>query len=278
MRLGGGVSWVTHRNSLALPPPLGENPSQMLTFHAIGDWPPGRVRLGWTDRPGRRVEPAVERIIDDAWARVCSRPGVHLFDGPMCRLESFAASPQALSLTVSQTSYKPFVGTNLENPSLADEYGPAVMANPIGVSALLEAGDGHLMLGRRTAAVAYYPERVHPFAGALEPRDGTDPFTAVYRELSEELSLRRADLSDLRCCGLVEDAALRQPELIFIATTPLARQRVESRLDRVEHHATWSVGTRHVEQVLGDRELTPVARASLLLWGRLRLGATWLEV
>jgi 8-oxo-dGTP pyrophosphatase MutT (NUDIX family) len=250
----------------------------MLTFHAIGDWPPGRVRLEWGERSSRRLVPEVERVIDDTWARVLSRPGVHLFDGPMCRMESFAASTDALTLALSPTSYKPFVGTNLENPHLADVFGPGVMANPVGVSTLLETADGFLMLGRRNAAVAYYPSRVHPFAGALEPRDGADPFAAVYRELSEELSLDPQDLTGLRCAGLVEDHALRQPELIFTAVTSLARAGVEARLDREEHHATWSAGVRQVEDVLGDASLTPVAVAALLLWRRSRGGATWVEL
>src|SRR5687767_11839877 len=138
----------------------------MLTYHAIGDWAAGQVHLTWTDLALRRIHPEVEQIIDDAWARVTARPGVHLFDGPMCRLESFEATPEALVLSLSPTSYKPFVGTNLQNPHLADSHGRDVMANPVGVSAALETGDGYLVLGRRNASVAYYPQRVHPFAGA----------------------------------------------------------------------------------------------------------------
>src|SRR5688500_1400802 len=176
----------------------------MLTFHAIGDWPPGRVRVTPAEKSSRRILPDVERLIDETWRRVLSRPGGHLFDGPMCRMESCAATPETRTLALSTTSYKPFVGTNLENPHLADAHGRDVMANPVGVSALLETADGFLMLGRRTGSVAYYPSRVHPFAGALEPRDGADPFLAVYRELAEELSLAREDVADVRCRGLVE--------------------------------------------------------------------------
>ena len=248
----------------------------MLTYHAIGDWPAGQVQLAWTDRALRRIDPEVEQIIDDAWARVTARPGVHLFDGPMCRLESFEATPDALSLRLSPTSYKPFVGTNLQNPHLADRHGRDVMANPVGVSAALETGDGYMVLGRRNASVAYYPQRVHPFAGALEPRDGSSAFGAVYRELREVLSLDPQDVV-LRCTGLVEDRALRQPELIFLASTPLDRAAVERRLDQVEHDACWWVAARPdlVRASATDPALTPVGVASLLLAGRLRFGEDW---
>lgn len=251
----------------------------MLTFHAIGDWRPGRVRVTWTDRAMRRIHPEVERIVDAAWAQVTCRPGVHLFDGPMCRMESFAASPDGLRLDLSPTSYKPFVGTNLQHPELADAYGREVMANPVGVSTLLETADGYFMLGRRNASVAYYPNRVHPFAGALEPRDGPDPFAAVYRELAEELSLARGEVTELRCTGLVEDRALRQPELIFLAATLLPRAAVERRVSREEHHASCAV-ERLGPRVLAsarDPTFTPVAAAALLLAGRLRFGADWFQ-
>ena len=251
----------------------------MVRFHAPGDWPTGHVTHTWV-ADGRRRVPAVDAAIDTAWAAAAARPGVRLFDGPMCRLESWTATPGQLHLTLSPTSYKPFVGTNMANPQLADEHGRDVMANPVGVSPALLTADGFLMLGRRNASVAYYPRRVHPFAGSLEPTD-PDVFAAVHRELDEELSLSDADLSDLRCTGVAEDVALRQPELIFAAATHLTRLQVEARLDPDEHAGTWSVpatGEAVSAAVDSDRHLlTPVASAALLLWGRLRFGDAWLH-
>src|SRR5215213_5659168 len=192
----------------------------MLTFLQTGDWSPGDVAVEWV-APGRRVVPEVEAIIDRTWAEALARPGAHLFDGPMLRLERWTVAPDGrLRLALSPTRYKPFFGTNMSHPELADRYGPAVLANPVGVSAALETADGFLLLGRRNAAVAYYPERVHPFAGALEPADGDDVFAA-----------------------LVEDRALRQPELIFLARGTLTRRDVESNLDRAEHRGTFAVET-----------------------------------
>ena len=68
----------------------------------------------------------------------------------MCRLERWEASPDGsrLHLSMSTTSYKPFFGTNMSHPELADRYGPDVLANPIGVSPALETSDGQLLLGR----------------------------------------------------------------------------------------------------------------------------------
>ena len=253
-------------------------PRAILNFRHTGDWGPGAVlaRRASDMRPLIRT---VEELIDEAWSRALARPGVQLFDGPMCRLESASASPKRLRLNLSSTTYKTFLGTNLSHPELADRYGPAVLANPVGVSPALETADGFLLLGRRNASVAYYPGRVHPFAGALEPRDAEDVFAAVRRELAEELSLADADLEELRCTGLVEDAALRQPELIFRVRCRLTKEAVEAKLDPVEHRGTWSVRAARdeIQAALFQPELTPVAVASLLLWGRARFGAEWFE-
>jgi 8-oxo-dGTP pyrophosphatase MutT (NUDIX family) len=239
----------------------------MFDLRAAGDWLPHQVRVTWTPN-SRKIVPEVERAIDDAWNAAAARLGDKLFDGPMCRLEKWSASPHLLELTLSRSSYRPFLGTNLHNARLSDTYGVEVLANPVGLSTALQTADGYLLLGRRNDAVAYYPNRVHPFAGALEPRDSMDVFEEIRRELREELHLTPGDVENIRCVGLVEDRSLRQPELIFIALTTRTKAELESQLDRAEHLAVYSVKAhrRDVERAMRDPLLTPVAVASLALW------------
>jgi hypothetical protein len=249
---------------------------RMLTFLAAGDWARGQIHATW-GASSRRIVPKVEQAIDAAWREALLRPGVKLFDGPMCRLGSWDASPDSLRLMLSETSYKPFFGTNLSHPELADRFGRDVMANPVGVSPALHTADGFLLLGRRNSSVAYYPNRIHPFAGALEPRDDGDMLAAVRRELREELSLADEDIFDVRCTGIAEDRALRQPELLFRADTRLTKAQLEAQVHADEHHHSLAIpATREaVEQIIRNPELTPVAVASLMLWGRVRFGNDW---
>ena len=251
----------------------------MLTFHAVGDWNRDQVFLSQMPCT-RSIVPEVERIIDETWQRITSQPGVHLFDGPMCRLESWSAAPARLDIAMSGTSYKPFIGTNLYHPELADRYGPSILANPIGVSPALETADGWLMMGRRNGSVAYYPNRVHPFAGALEPRDANDLFGAVLRELAEELAFTNDDIAEIRCTGVVEDWSIRQMELVFRVVSTRTRSQVEATLDGAEHDASWAVqaSAQAIDAALNDPlELTPVAVAALLLWGNARFGSDWFK-
>ena len=253
----------------------------ILRFHATGRWTPGQVAVTRTPGTGRLVRPDVETIIEKAWKRAASRPGVQLFDGPMCRLESWQASPGRLEVVLSETSYKPFLGTNLTHPELADRYGPAILANPVGVSPALITADGWLMMGRRNASVAYYPDRVHPFAGALDPADD-DPFAAIRRELAEELAFSESDVEadGMFCTGIAEDLSICQPELIFSAVSTRARKEIEAKLDATEHHGSWATRANRegVEAALASGEaFTPVAVAAMVLWGRGEFGAHWFD-
>jgi hydroxypyruvate isomerase len=98
--------------------PVGRSP--ILRFHATGRWAAAEVGVSRLPGSGRQVRPDVEAMIERAWAEAVSRPGVQLFDGAMCRLESWEASAERLAVVLSETSYKPFLGTNLTHPELAD--------------------------------------------------------------------------------------------------------------------------------------------------------------
>ena len=244
----------------------------MVILREIGDWKPGQVLA--TNVPSTRaILPDVESAIERAWADASARLGAKLFDGPMCHLERCETSPDALRLWVSPTSYKPFLGTHLTGADVP----ASALANPLGLSAVLVTSDGWLMLGRRNASVAYYPNRIHPFAGSLEPGELTNVFEGVLRELDEELGLSERDVADMRCLGLIEDAKLRQPEIIFSVRTTRTRAEIESQLDAAEHHAAVAIEATpaDVEARMRDALMTPVAVGALALWGRIAFGDAW---
>lgn len=251
-------------------------PAGALSIRLAGDWRADQVCVQ-TVPSSWQAPPEVRNQIDAAWD-ITARSGVTLFDGPMCRLERFDASPERLSLQMSETTYRIFVGTNLRHSHLADRYGPAVLANSVGVSVPLRTADGFLMLGRRNESVIFFPGRLHPIAGALEPCDG-NPFVGAMRELQEEANLLEADVLELRCLGIVEDHQLRQPELVLRADTPLARADLDARMDREEHHELVAIETtgQAFNAALRDPALTTIAAGALLLWGRSQWGDDWYQ-
>lgn len=237
----------------------------MFTLLAIGPWLPSQVLLEYFPSTRPHI-PEVEAAISAAWTEGLARTP-KLFDGPMCRLESFSAAPASLTLRLSPTSYKVFYGTNLYRPHLRATHGSEAFANPVGLSAALVTSDDYLLFGRRTANVAYYPNRTHPFAGSLEPTDAT-PFAGIHRELAEELSLTPAELHSPRLLGIVSDDTLQQPELIIQIHTHKTLADLSSSLDPAEHHQLYSIPTTPdaIASASHDPAFTPVALATLQLF------------
>ncbi len=153
------------------------------------------------------------------------------------------------------------------------------LAYAMGMSAVVQSADGFFLLGRRNASVAHYANRVHTFAGTLEPEEAGDVFGAIARELDEELHLSVREMSGMVCLGLVEDESIHQPELVFDAVSMLKRDEITGRLDQSEHSGLVCVEARgdRVREMVSDPELTPVARAGLLFCGRKRFGAAWFD-
>jgi len=239
--------------------------SEKFLIHAAGDWGPEQIRSVWSPRP-RQIPPSVTQKIESAWAEAMRRTDLKLFNGKMSRLESWRLDGPALELILGPTEYKEFWGTNLMNPQLAEEFGPDVLSNALGISAILQSSDGHLIFGRRTATVAFHAHRIHCFGGTVD--DGrTDVFGEILRELEEEVGLARSDLRQIRCIGLDEDRAIRQPELMFHAQAFYSLNEIEKRLDAVEHSAIWSVPATKsaIADAIGNPELTPIAQAGLSL-------------
>lgn len=189
----------------------------------------------------------------------------------LSRINEGNATPGMLELDLSPTSYRIFFGTNLSNPGLADRFGKSALANATGLSACLMTSDGFLMLGRRNSSVAYYPGRVHPFAGSLEPNDAGDVFAAMQRELAEELSIKPGEIQDMHCAAIAEDRSIRHPELIFPIFLSLTREQVEARLDAAEHETCRAIPLRaaDLQSAIADRELTPIATATVWLVSKL---------
>lgn len=229
-----------------------------MNMRASGLWSRDQISVRLVDSTFR-PDPMTTARVEAAWSAACARPGVHLFDGPLCRLERLDATPGHLHLDVSRCSYKWFMGTNGTDATQEPR------ADAVGTSAALVTVDGWLVFGKRSTAVALYPGYAHPFGGTLEPAEEIDPIAEMARELAEEVGITADDLLDLRCVGLGVDPRLRQPELLYLARVRLDRTEVERRLDPEEHSACWTVRAEAaaIDAALREGDLTPVTRMVL---------------
>uniref|UniRef100_A0A8C5G565 Nudix (nucleoside diphosphate linked moiety X)-type motif 22 n=1 Tax=Gouania willdenowi TaxID=441366 RepID=A0A8C5G565_GOUWI len=127
-------------------------------------------------------DPALERHIEEVWtARLAKEPW--LFNGTKFRLHSFRDVPSIrplLTLTLGLTCYKDYLGTNWSSQveELRQrgevEYGDplALLAQPLGVGAVLFTHDGHVVLIRRSQRVAEAGGQLDIPGGHPEPEVG----------------------------------------------------------------------------------------------------------
>lgn len=234
-----------------------------------GPWKPSQIRCAWTASTFHPDEKTL-RQIETAWQNATSVPGKILFDGNMCRLENWEETEDSVVFNLSRTTYKMFMGTNFTNPKATP------LANPLGLSVALESDDGYLILGRRNAKVAYYPNRIHPFAGCMEPSSDLDVFADAQRELKEELLIEKEEIYEMTLSGMVADRSIRQPELIFHALCNLTRDEILGRIDATEHTGAVAFKPDDLDrEFLNVDAWTPVGVATACYWGCFKLGLGW---
>lgn len=255
-----------------------------------GKFKRGDIDVHWSQARRRSAE-KIDQAIDKTWAeqsRRVQRDGVDLYDGRLCRLVQCQEQQGRLSLTLGEVSFREFVGTNLMNPRMRHLYGEDVLADPLGVSAAVTTADGHLLLGRRSKTVFFHAGMIHPVGGIVEMAEAGEadahPFRAMRRELYQELGIAGEDVTDrLWCIGLVRDKVIWQPEMIFDIHLKLDLRAIRGA------HVAADDAAEHTELVFlrndsgavvsflrdHDSELTPVAKATLLLHGLRAWGTGW---
>src|SRR5262249_48418209 len=158
-------------------------------------------------RRERKRDPELERRIDEAWERrLAESVSGTLWDSPVARLVAHGALPDRLALYVGATTFREFVGTNLESADLHESLGDAYFANPLGVSAAIVSRDGAVLLAKRSETVVEARGQWDFPGGTMELAEGAspDPFAAMRDELREEIGLGPEDLEEVTCVALVE--------------------------------------------------------------------------
>ena len=255
------------------------------------------------DDTPRETNPEIDALIESTWqeklreAEAEKRTLYNGLQGRLIKSEVLAKEDGAgrgtsrvsgLRLVLGTTCYRDFVGTNLYNARLAETYGLACLANPLGTSAVIITADGYLLYGRRNDRVVFHAGYLHTFGGSLEAADQSedgsfDVLGAIRRELYEELLLADGEITELVCTGLVRDHQIMQPELLFEATVGITRDDLLARFDATtdpEHdaiEACYDEPTAIIPFIERAGKIAPIAVASIMLHGRLHWGRDWYD-
>lgn len=239
-------------------------------------------------RPGIRTqwEYSAQAFIDDTWrayVRMSRDTGVTVYNGNIFRLDGFEWADGHLSLMLSDTDFRSYIGTGTSHFVAAFPHLP--QANPFSLSIVLVTADGRIVLEKRHRIDARR-RKYHVIAGFMEREfDASDgrpnPFDALKREVREELALSIED--PVYATGLVR--AIYGSELCFyshlsISFDDLLKIKEEGDTDcEIDILEGMEDSPSALASFLAGHtsDFVPSGRACLLLYGREAYGAKWYE-
>lgn len=239
----------------------------------------------------RPTTPELEREIESSWQATLAQArldGRNVFNGEVLRWLGVDVHDERgrrrLALTVAPSTYREFVGTNLEaalKPDIAGGDLPwSHFGNAMGTSSVVVTSDRAVVIGRRSTSVVGYAGCIHSFGGMLEAVDrqagAVDVFASLRRELREELGLSDDEILSPVMEGIILEPLIHQPEMIFHVRTSLTFRELQSRWKSAES------GDEHdellaLEDAPADAEaefarlapVSPIGRAALAMyWSR----------
>lgn len=241
----------------------------------------GEISVTWNPFPAP-LPRSLSRSINLHWHAVRGQrsPDTMLFNGPLCRLDSYSLEKDHLRLWLSKTSYKHLLYCNDHALQVIGCWGEEYLSHALGISAVVSTADGHIPIMRRSIAVGEFPGSLDVFGGHINPdkdiaEDAPDPFCGMKAELYGELGIAPNDIAHLSCIGMVKNTRYVKPELVFAAHIGLTLQEVKetafAAVEAMEFSDIISFADDKCD-LCGflsqhQQELTPSAHGSLYLYG-----------
>ena len=244
--------------------------------------------------PGKKTYPReIKELITAAWNMARLDPELNLFNGKV--IAYLGSEPQImpdgstkLRLTVQETDYKSFFGTNVKNAHQI--YENEHLANALAVCAVVETLDATIIIGNRSKSVAEGSELWHVPGGTIEIpkladvdtaillklglpqqiKSALNPFYTMIKELSEELNIGIDDYLSLVCLGLGENLEMKKPEFLCHFRLRLSAAEVQERLadavDAAEHSQILFVPIEDCRDFVHTHPFTPIGTAAIELY------------
>lgn len=239
--------------------------------------------------PGRReYPPFLQTLISQAWEEARLNPDLDLYDGRVLSLVSSSVAADTLQVDVQATRYRAFYGTNVRNYDRIGD--PALCANALAVCAVVETGDGCILMGKRSRKVAegagdwhvpggtlelvsawkQFTPWLELFGLTLEPTSCLNPLAQMGRELNQEFSLEASQIRNAFCLGLGENLRIGKPEFLcwfqLDADSRTLRPWLEAAADRGEHEDVVFLPAEEIDSFAAVHQVAPIGRAALWLY------------
>jgi 8-oxo-dGTP pyrophosphatase MutT (NUDIX family) len=218
--------------------------------------------------PGKRTyTPKVRKLIKTAWDDARLNPELILFNGKTISLmDSFnTEDPERhgkMLLTVQETDYRSFYGTNLNNPFIIPK---VQLANPLAACAVVETIEGTVFVGERSKRLAEVSGLWHVPGGTLD--EVINPIDFMKQELHEELNISSDDIQSAVCLGLAENMLMLKPEFLCYFHLKLSERELTAGIltakDREEHTDFVFVPMEELNYFVSMHPFAPIGKAAI---------------
>jgi hypothetical protein len=266
-----------------------DRPALEFEILAQGVYRPDQIEISYNPSLRMPNNSTLQVWMDTVWEQklaIARDQHIPLFDAPLFRFVEVAAQVGGtLHLVLGDTGYKEYVTTRV--PEFAQRRKREELSNALAVCSVVETSDGYILLDKRQG-VDVYVGRYHVIGGFFErDRDSSvsqqpDPIGAIRREIREETGIRRSDIREQFCLGVVYDTTTPHAEMCFLTRLAIPLAEVHDRIPEEDE-------IKHLEMLLVTKEslrdfmlqnhgnISATGEPNLLMYGGLRFGEAWFE-
>ena len=184
-----------------------------------GKYTKSDLKISYNKKRIRRSEKQFS-YIENIW-NVEKQKDYELFNGSLLSITDLKTNNE-IEITVCDSSYKEFVGTR--NKKFSDEFGISSVVNPLSVGSILKTSDNKLVFGKRSEKIDLSKGRISIPSGWVDPSSDInegqiDVFSAVKREIYEEVGIPSTGVKNLICLGIIKNPSFTHTFLPFFANT-----------------------------------------------------------
>lgn len=197
-----------------------------------GNYNQNKVKITWN--PSLRLLPSsLMAKIESYWNKEVKQTSKnhYLFNGELCRLNTWEIKQNKLNLHLGRTNYKELLYSNNFIQDINQQYGREFLSKALGISAVLISCDQKTILIERSDTVGENPGMIDVLGGHIHPLEHAvsrvpDPFLAIKAEIHEEVNLQLMEQESITCLGLIETQTTQKPELIFLVNSPRTSEEI----------------------------------------------------
>lgn len=169
----------------------------------------------------------IQSVVDHRWA-THRRLWPDSYDGALPKLTDVkAVGSAAIELSIQATRYSRYIASRTQAIIRGDvEYD----ANPLGMTCIVISQDDRFLIGRRSEHAEQNPGRLYVVGGYPELHQdvaaGIDLKLELFRELEEEIDLKKTETTLVKVLGLEYDKTFLHPEIFFSVQASLKAEQL----------------------------------------------------